>query len=88
MNDHQVHIVTTLREYEDGEMYFGCDGIFGTEQEALALIEEGVAELREEYPDASYQITENQFILCDSSHKFIWQLEQGFLPDELFQKGE
>ena len=88
MNEHQVYIVTTLREYENDEKYFGCDGIFASGREALALIKKDIAELRKEYPDASYQTTENQFILCDSSHKFTWQLEQGFLPAELFQKGE
>lgn len=88
MNEHQVIIVTTLRKYEDDEEYFGCDGIFASEDAARKQIEDDIKELLELYPDAKCTGDDESFILRDGAHTFIWQIEQGFLPDELFQKGE
>lgn len=86
MNEKNVYIITTLRKYEDDEEYFGCDGIFASEEAAKKQIDEDVAELRELYPDAVYSENENKFILQDGPHTFIWQLEFDALPDELFEK--
>ena len=86
MNEKNVYIITTLRKYEDDEEYFGCDGIFASEEVAKKQIDEDVAELRELYPDAVYSENENKSILQDGAHTFIWQLEFGALPDELFEK--
>lgn len=88
MNKHQVFIVTTLRKYENDEEYFGCDGIFASDDAVRKQIEDDIKELLELYPDAKRTYDDNSFILRDETHTFIWQIEQGFLPDELFQKGE
>lgn len=85
MNNHEVHIVTSLREYEDEEQYLGCDGIFATDKAARRQIAEDVAELLEQYPDATYLEGENRISLADGSHRFVWQIDVGYLPDELFQ---
>lgn len=84
MKETTAYIVTSLREYENNEQYFGCDGIFLSEEAAKSLIAEDVAELREQYPDATYTENENRFELKDGVHRFVWQIETGVLPIELF----
>lgn len=67
-----IFAVTSLRMYENGETYYGCDALFETNEEATAYIEK---DMRETLAELSEYATQNEFTIIDCNDSFHWQIE-------------
>lgn len=72
----EVYAVTTMREYQDGEIYFGCEGVRLNMKDARKLVADGITDIWDLYEDAVYSGDDNRFELRDGSHLFVWEIDQ------------
>lgn len=75
-----LYTVTSLRKYENGEIYYGLDSIFETENEALQYINADMnEELQNHDPDDCF-VDRKNFSIEDGSHFFSWKLQKMACP--------
>lgn len=89
MEKTKVYVVSSLREYGNGEQYFGADGIFRTRQEAVEYIDGDVHEtlmdfadtFDEQVPESSIDRVGDDYsdvrISCGDKY-FAWRIDEFF----------
>lgn len=81
-----LYAVSSSRKYQDDESYFGTDGVYATEEEAKAYIEEDVADtIESDFGDDEYEREDdgNRIELSSADKVFVWQIEPIYVPREI-----
>lgn len=83
-NNNQIFVVTSLRDYADGEIYFGADGLFETFEKAREYIKDDMEETfsdRERPIDLEEKLSHTgadalaQYTVVDGDHTFCWKID-------------
>lgn len=67
-----LFVVTSCRAYENGELYFGCDGLFTTEAAARKYISD---DMNETWDCCSDEAWMDGFKIHDGNDLYTWCLE-------------
>lgn len=74
-----LYVVTSFREYENDEHYFGADAIFTDLVSAQGYVGCEIAAIMEEDPEIEYILDESnpdKVWLSDGSHYFEWHIDR------------
>ena len=67
-----IFVVTSCREYADGERYFGCDGLFKTDDAARKYIHNDMSTTLDGCSDEAWVVG---FEIHDGNDLYGWKLE-------------
>ena len=76
-----IYVVTSLRQYENDEMYFGADMVAASLEEAQTYIELERNDVMAEYEGQSCYVSSHdgisgsEYILRTDSHLFVWRID-------------
>ena len=80
-----VYVVSSLRNYGDGELYYSADGAFRTKEAAVRYIEEDIDDTLDDYVDLyddeeirRQTITEDDtsdYRIDFDGHTFAWRID-------------
>lgn len=77
-----IYAVSSLRMYENDEVYYGTDGLFASKEDAEAYIRHDIDEtLDSNGMRESTEFSYAEMYIRDGSHYFAWQLELFEVPD-------
>lgn len=88
-----IFAVSSLRDYGDGEIYFGTDGIFNSREDAMEYIRRDLRETMENYNTVYEPETSDPEIEWEGDdyadvrvtfdgHTFLWRIDQFAIKDE------
>lgn len=77
-----IYAVSSLRIYENDEVYYGTDGLFASKKDAEAYIRHDIDEtLDSNDMRESAEFSYDEMYIRDGNHYFAWQLELFAVPD-------
>ena len=81
-----VYVVSSLRNYGEGELYYGADGVFQTREAAVRYIEEDIGDTLDDYSELydDEEIRRQPITKDDTSdyridfddHTFAWRIDE------------
>lgn len=78
MEKHEVYVVVSGRHYENGEEYFGCDGIFNTLPDAEKYVQKDLSDTLSGYEVDSFEIEVEDLLVraiqIDGADEFFWEI--------------
>lgn len=89
-----VYVVSSFRDYGDGERYFSADGVFANKEDALDFIRRDSEETRSTYedlydaeiPESVVRLEFDEEYDCRidfDGHTFLWRIDS-IITNELF----
>ena len=80
MSKDSIYTVTSLRDYGNGEVYYGADGIFYSKEGAVDYIMSDMKEACEDYEDyltidASDPLC-TEYVIDKDEHGFAWRIDE------------
>lgn len=78
MSKEIIYLVTSFRDYGQGEAYYGPDGVFHTYEEARAYIMADMEEVNDwdgDYEDLKNTSAYKEFVIYQGVHAFSWRVD-------------
>lgn len=69
-----VYVVTSLREYENDELYFGCDGVFASREAAKDYVKKDMNETVMQCTAPLFEM-DDDYCIHDGNDLYRWQIE-------------
>ena len=83
----KIFVVTSLRQYENEETHFGCDGLFPDYDRAAAYVKSDMEETLQEQPELEQYADFDDFDIVGNGHCFKWQIEPAEIPMNIELEG-
>lgn len=93
MNKTLIYVVSSMRDYGGGEIYFSADGIFASKEEAEKYIKQDAAEILAEYEDSPAMLEKAPHDIEDyvdyliNMYPFYWRIDT-FYTDKFFPRSK